>query len=119
MITGARPGLGHTPGAFWALALVAVWSCALGAGCKVVAARAREVILGGAQLGALETHFCLAVVRLIADDLGVLGNGTRTVAGQLGGLAQLEVGPRPDPAKLLVRQGGGQVGNVVRKRSKS
>jgi hypothetical protein len=34
MITGARPGLRHPRGAFWALAFATAWSCALGAGCS-------------------------------------------------------------------------------------
>jgi hypothetical protein len=34
VITVARSGLRHPPGALWALALATAWSCALGAGCS-------------------------------------------------------------------------------------
>jgi hypothetical protein len=34
VITGARSGVRHPPGALWALALATAWSCALGAGCS-------------------------------------------------------------------------------------
>jgi hypothetical protein len=87
VITGARPGLRHTPGALWALALVAAWSCALGAGCKRKPAEAPglEQRVPYAQLA-----FVSGEVSLVEPD------GTRRPAA---------AGPLPLGGRLITRPG--------------